>query len=182
VRISLQLIKNSSGTPSPSTYRKRFGSLRHAYELIGYGKSGDFGPVDLRRRTQTIREDLMRGIQAALPQAVTVACKGARWRSYLRLRTGKFVAVLIARSIGNLNTPVWQVDPVPRECRYTTLLALLDVSNDAVSAIYLLPQMTRRTRFHLRTGDTWLNGGKELETVKRSLLKLKRLTLSRSDR
>ena len=29
--------------PSPSTYRLRFGSLRHAYRLIGYGRPEQFG-------------------------------------------------------------------------------------------------------------------------------------------
>ncbi|MGD0307247.1 MAG: recombinase family protein, partial [Candidatus Acidiferrales bacterium] len=37
-RITLGTIKRSRETPSPSTYRLRFGSLRRAYELIGYGR------------------------------------------------------------------------------------------------------------------------------------------------
>lgn len=35
-RFSRGLIKSSADLPSPSTYRGRFGSLRRAYELIGY--------------------------------------------------------------------------------------------------------------------------------------------------
>ena len=53
-RLSLRLIQNSSDVPSPSTYRHRFGSLRRAYELIGYGRPDQFGPIDVRRRTQAL--------------------------------------------------------------------------------------------------------------------------------
>ena len=35
-RLSTQLIERSKGTPSAFTYRRRFGSLAHAYELISY--------------------------------------------------------------------------------------------------------------------------------------------------
>jgi hypothetical protein len=50
-RLSLRLIKNSADVPSPSSYRHRFGGLRRAYELIGYGGPEQFGPIDRRRRT-----------------------------------------------------------------------------------------------------------------------------------
>ncbi len=55
-RLTLALIQNSD-LPSPSTYRRRFGSLRRAYELIGYGQTKDFSPYDLRRRIQAQREN-----------------------------------------------------------------------------------------------------------------------------
>ena len=63
-RLSLNLIKDSAGVPSPSTYRHRFGSLRNAYKLIGYGRPDQFGPIDLRRRTQALRDQLMAQIVA----------------------------------------------------------------------------------------------------------------------
>ena len=66
-RLSLNLIKSSVGVPSPSTYRLRFGSLRRAYELIGYGRPVQFGPIDLRRRTQALRDELIAQIAAMFP-------------------------------------------------------------------------------------------------------------------
>jgi hypothetical protein len=53
-RLSLSVIKESSDTPSPSTYTHRFGSLRRAYELIQDGRPAQFGPIDLRRGTQSL--------------------------------------------------------------------------------------------------------------------------------
>ena len=165
-RLSLQLIKKSDDTPSPSTYRERFGSLRHAYELIGYGKPEDFGPIDLRRRTQAIREDLMRSIQAAFSDRVTVISKGGRWRSFLRLANGRFVTVLIARSVRRTSCAVWQIDPVPRECRRTTLLVLLNHDNCSICEMRLFPCIGHHRRFTVREGNLFLMGGKQLESLR----------------
>ncbi len=71
-RLSLGVIKNSPTVPSPSTYRKRFGSLRRAYELIGYGRAMDFGPIDLRRRTQAMRENLIARIQTTFADQISI--------------------------------------------------------------------------------------------------------------
>jgi len=112
-RLSLQLSKNSADVPSPSTYRGRFGSLRRAYQLIGYGRPEQFGPIDLRRRTQAFREELIASLLKLFPNEVWVVRRGGRWRSRLRLRSGKILWVLIARSIKAWEETVrWQIDPV----------------------------------------------------------------------
>jgi len=82
-RLSLKLIKNSAGIPSPSTYRLRFGSLRRPYELIGYGRPDQFGPIDLGRRTQALRDELVAQIAAMSPDNVSIVRRGGRWRSRL---------------------------------------------------------------------------------------------------
>src|SRR5438270_3462953 len=98
-RLSLRLLKESPDVPSPSTYRLRFGSLRKAYELIGYGRAEQYGPIDLRRRTQALREELMAKIATMFPGEVSIVRRGGRWRSRLRLRSGLIVSVLVARSL-----------------------------------------------------------------------------------
>lgn len=42
-RLSHSVVRNSSDVPSPSTYRLRFGSLRRACEMIGYGRPTSTG-------------------------------------------------------------------------------------------------------------------------------------------
>jgi DNA invertase Pin-like site-specific DNA recombinase len=98
-RLSLQIIKNCPDVPSASTYRGRFVSLRRAYQLIGYGRPEQFGPIDLRRRTQALREELMARLVKLFPNDLSVVSRSGRWRSRLRMRSGKIVSVLIARSI-----------------------------------------------------------------------------------
>jgi len=159
-RLSLNLIRTAGDVPSPSTYRKRFGSLRRAYELIGYGRPQQFGAVDLRRRTQALREELMERLVANFPQDLSIICRGGRWRRRLRLRGGLNISVLVARSVRPwTNAMRWQIDPVSHEHRYVTLLARLDEENLAFFDFHLIPKMDRRRRFHIRENDAWLDRG-----------------------
>src|SRR5207247_6794541 len=112
-RLSLRVVQNAPDTASPSTYRKRFGSLRRAYELIGYGRAADFGAIDLRRRTQAMRENLIARIKNMFADQMSIVRKGGRWRSRLRLRNGPNVSVLLSRPLRVWNTPIrWVVDPI----------------------------------------------------------------------
>lgn len=169
-RLSLQLIKEASELPSPSTYRGRFGSLRRAYELIGYGRSADFGNVDLRRRTQSLREELIGKIQVMFPTEVSIVRRGGRWRSRLRLKSGHIVSVLVSRSLGKKSQHfIWQVDPVVHERRCVTLIIFLNMGNSAVHEMYIFPTMDRTRRFHVTADDIWMKRGERLEVLSQFL-------------
>jgi DNA invertase Pin-like site-specific DNA recombinase len=162
-RLSLHLIKNSADAPSPSTYRLRFGSLRKAYELIGYGRPDQFGPIDLRRRTQALRDELIAQIATMFPDEVSIVRRGGRWRSRLRMRSGLMVSVLIARCVHVWKRSVrWQLDPVHHESRLVTLLARLDEENRSFLDFHILPDVDRGRSFHLCLGDPWLERGQPL--------------------
>jgi DNA invertase Pin-like site-specific DNA recombinase len=156
-RLSLKLVKESPNVPSPSTYRLRFGSLRRAYQLIGYGRADQFGAIDRRRRTQALREELIARIAALFSNEVIVIRRGGRWRSRLRLRCGLMVCVLVARSIKTSKDIRWQIDPVPHERKYVTLLARLDEANQRFLDYHLLPSINRPRRFQIRHDDAWLD-------------------------
>jgi len=166
-RLSLSLIKNSAGIPSPSTYRLRFGSLRRAYELIGYGRPEQFGPIDLRRRTQALRDELISQIATMFPNEVSVVRRGGRWRSRLRLRSGLMVSVLIVRSVLVWRQTVrWQIDPVQHECGLVAFLARLDQENRSFLDFHIVPNIDRRKRFHLSLTDPWLKRGQPLTDLR----------------
>ncbi len=165
-RLSLRLVKESPDMPSPSTYRLRFGSLRKAYELIGYGRADQFGPIDLRRRTQALREEVMAKIATMFPGQVSIVRHGGRWRSRLRLRGGLIVSVLVARSVRAWkNTFCWQIDPVRHERKYVMLLARLDKENRSVLDFHVMPSIDRLRRFHIRLDDLWLSRGLRLNDL-----------------
>jgi DNA invertase Pin-like site-specific DNA recombinase len=162
-RLSLDLIKNSEGVPSPSTYRHRFGSLRRAYELIGYGGNRGFGPIEVRRRTQALREELISQIVAMFPGHVSVIRRGGRWRSQLRLTNGSIVSVVLARSVRIWKQTVrWRVVPLLHERGYVTLLARLGQDNSSFLDFHILASMDRVKTFDLRLTDSWLNRGQRL--------------------
>jgi DNA invertase Pin-like site-specific DNA recombinase len=160
-RLSWQLIKESPESPSPSTYRQRFGGLRRAYELIGY-RNTDFGPIDLRRRTQAIRDGALQQIHALSPDKARIVRRASKRRSCLRLKNGRIVTVLLARSVESKFRRIWQIDPIRRECRYVTLLLLLDQTNSDVQELRLFREMSHRGRFHVRDFDLWLERGVKL--------------------
>lgn len=165
-RLSLALIKNSPDLPSPSTYRHRFGSLRRAYELIGYGRPGDFGSIDLRRRTRSLRDELLAQIASLFPNDVTVIRRGGRWRPRLRLRTGVTVAVLIGRCMRVWKGAVrWRIDPNRHERRCVTLLARLDEENRAILDLFVFPRIDCRRRFDTHRDDPWLRQGVRLQDL-----------------
>jgi DNA invertase Pin-like site-specific DNA recombinase len=169
-RLSLNLIKNSGEVPSPSTYRHRFGSLRRAYELIGYGRADQFGPIDLRRRTQAVRDELIERIAAMFPDDVSICRRGGRWRSRVRLKTGLTVAILIVRSVHVWKQTVrWIIDPVRHECRLVTLIARLDNENHSFLDFHVLPSLDRRKRFYISLCDPWLTRGQLLADMHRFL-------------
>jgi hypothetical protein len=149
-RLSLNLIKKSADVPSPSTYRHRFGGVRRAYELIGYGRPDQFGPIDLRRRTQALRDELMARIVVMFPYHVSIVRRGARWRSQLRMKDGSIVSVLVVRSVRTSKSTVrWRVAPVLHERGYVILLARLDQNNRAFLDFHLFPDMDRGRRFDI---------------------------------
>lgn len=163
-RLSLRLITGAEGVPSPSTYRLRFGSLRRAYQLIGYGRPDQFGPIDLRRRTRTLREELVERIAAIFPGDLSVVRRGGRWRSRLRLRSGLTVSVLVARCVRVWReTKRWRIDPNRNEYRLVTLLARLDEANESFLDFHVLPVVGRRKNFYISLDDPWLNGGERIE-------------------
>jgi hypothetical protein len=163
-RLSLSLIKSNAETPSPSTYRQRFGSLRRAYELIGYGHPTDFGPIDLRQRTQAIREQVLRNIHAACPETLTIIRRSGRWKPYLRMKNGRCISTIVARTI-RTDPWTWQVDPSRREWRRMTLLILLNKSNASIRETRVFKGLPRSRRFWIREQDPWLRSGTILTDV-----------------
>jgi len=165
-RLSFKLIKESAHTPSPSVFRTRFGSLRRAYELIGYVGNRPFNFIDLRRRTQAIREQLIMEIAARFPEDVAILRRGGRWRTRLRVRNCLTVSVVASRSVRVWkNTVRWAVEPLKNESQYVTLLAQLDEGNRSFHALHVLPGINRTKRFYLRQNDIWLKRGIRLNDL-----------------
>jgi hypothetical protein len=147
--LSPRLIEGSLVMPSPSTYTHRFGGLRRAYELIGYGRN--FAPIDKRGRIRLLRDDLLMQIKNMFPDQVSIVQRGPKWRSCLKLASGLTVSVLIARQARtSKNTENWRVDPVQRERRLVTLLARLDSQNMGFKDFHVFPNMDRHKRFEVR--------------------------------
>ena len=175
-RLSYRLVKEGPETPSPSVYRGRFGGLQRAYELIGYGGAEDFGQIDMRRRTRAIREELVNKIQVMFPNEVSIVRRGGIWRSRLRLKNGRFVSVIVCRSIGKRSQHfIWRVNPVGYERRWVTLLVLLNMKNEAIHEMRVFPNMNRN--FHLSVDHPRMNQWEPLNSLSEFLKAVKTASL-----
>ena len=58
-RLSGRLIDSARRIPTANVYRSRFGSLRRAYELIGYETERDFAYADVAKRTRILVQNLI---------------------------------------------------------------------------------------------------------------------------
>jgi len=132
--------------------------------MVGYGHPEQFGPIDLRRRTQALRDGLIAEIAGLFPDDVSIVRPGGRWRSRLCLRNGSLLSILVARSIRVGNDAVrWQIDPVEHEREQITLLARLDTDNRSFLDFCVLPSIDRPKRFHICETDPWLLRGAHLD-------------------
>jgi DNA invertase Pin-like site-specific DNA recombinase len=167
-RLTLQIIKQSRDTPSPSTYRGRFGGLRRAYAMIGYGRPDQFGRIDLRRKTIALREDLIQRIVMASEGAVSVVKLSGRWRSRLRMPKGRVVSVVVVRAVQVWKNAVrWIADPHQEEKKFVTLFARLNERNDSVLDLHLFRRIKQRRRFRVSLNDPWLKQGMKLRDLVR---------------
>jgi DNA invertase Pin-like site-specific DNA recombinase len=162
-RLTLQIIKESLGTPSPSTYRKRFGSLRRAYAMIGYGSPDQFGRIDLRQKTIALREELIQKIVSASEGAVSVVKLSGRWRSRLRMPGGRVVSLVVVRAVRVWKNAVrWIVDRHQDEKKFVTLIARLNERNDGFLDFHVFRQINRGRRFRVCLNDPWLKQGRKV--------------------
>ncbi|MGA8144233.1 MAG: recombinase family protein, partial [Candidatus Acidiferrales bacterium] len=167
-RLSLSLIQKSLETPSPSTYRHRFGGLQHAYSLVGYGHPDQFKSMDLRRRILALREELLVRIVRMFPDTVSIVRQSGRWRGRLRMPSGRIVSVLVARSIRPWKDSIrWQVDPHPGEGKFVTLLVRLNEENSGFQDFHVFTGTKAKRRFSLTRRDPRLRLGVRLRELSR---------------
>ena len=163
-RLSIPLIRKA-GLSSPKTYEHCFGSITRAYELIGCLNPRVSAMSAMRSHTQNLREEMIRKLRSLFPGDLTVIQRSGRWRTRLRLRTRSCISVLVEKTVRPWKTAIrWQVDPVPAERRFVTLLVRRDIQNASVQDYYVVPKVDNR-RFTLKLQDSWLERGECLSSL-----------------
>ena len=166
-RLSQTLIGRAPDSPaSTATLRTRFGNLRKAYEMIGYGSPEHFGIVDQRRRSMALRDLLVSRLQEIFPEELTVVQRYALCRPRIRFRSGLLISVTVSRAIRSRNGTVrWLVDPLKGERRLITLLVRLNQANQGIQDLFVVPSVDRPRRFWIKSDDKWLDRGTRLEDL-----------------
>jgi hypothetical protein len=104
--------------------------------------------------------------------------RGGRWRSRLRLKNGRFVSVIVCRSIGKKSQHfIWRVNPLAYERRWVTLLVLLNMKNEAIHEMRVFPNMNRP--FHLSADHQQMKRGERLNSLSQFLEAVKAVSQKR---
>ncbi|MGD0165624.1 MAG: recombinase family protein [Candidatus Sulfotelmatobacter sp.] len=166
-KLTVELMASTLGIPSASLYRRRFGSLSRAYELIGYdGFWRGGGWLEKRRYTHVLREDLMKRIVELSRDQISIENRGPSFRTRLRLHNGKLISVLASRTFRTHEGSVrWRLQPVSDESLLVTLIARLTIDNRAFKDFYVIPPFCTSSHIILKENDPRLNRGIRLDNL-----------------
>ena len=167
-RLSESLI-DSKGIHGTCTYRKRFGSLRRAYDLAGYRYPSDtFAYTAAGTKTCTIRDGVLLSLVSLFPEHLNAfRFRWATRRSQLLFNGSVKLYVWIARQYRSRRYGMrWKLIVPPRENDGLTLLCLLDGVNDKPESFYLFPALDLRCwRYSFGPGDALLSRGIKLTSL-----------------
>lgn len=166
--LTQHMIDVAPRVPSPSTYRKRFGKLSSAYELIGYSPDNTRivrQRVESKHRLRRLRVELLNRLRSMFGGRVRFRREPGRQR-YLHLKCGADVTVTLCRAGSVPDNPVWLVDPTTGQETRVTLLCLLNEPGDGFHAFYVFPRLGRTKVFRIREGCDFLLRGKRLRNLR----------------
>lgn len=152
-RITTNLLKSTSHSPSARTYHFRFGGLLKAYESVGYKGfwSGDW--LQSRRRIQALRDELMRQIVEADPAHFSLQCPGGAYRTRICRIDGTLISVIASRPFLGHKSDIRWLLPRPDESQMITLVARLSLSLDKFKDMFVIPPVRGPIAVYLTETD-----------------------------
>jgi DNA invertase Pin-like site-specific DNA recombinase len=133
-------------SPTPATFKNRFGSMVNAYRLIGFEPRIDYSHVELKRRLSNKTGELVAGLIAEIKELGATTTWDER-NQILQINNELRVKVTFARHyITNFGSsrwvlrwdaPVWQSEIKPD----LTMAVRMDRNNEKIRDYYLLPGM-----------------------------------------
>jgi hypothetical protein len=153
-KLTTHLLQRNMTTPCGTTYRVRFGTLSHAYELISYSRSWPEGWLQARRRIQTLRTELIKKIVELNPTRIIIENRGYKYHARLRTHDGMLVSVLVSRPVRGYKDAIrWLVKPRTDERNLITLVARLSLQCDSFKDMFLIPAIGNASHVYLKDRD-----------------------------
>ncbi|QOZ45546.1 recombinase family protein [Bradyrhizobium sp. CCBAU 53340] len=108
--LSAKVIDQAKGMPSAENYRRRFGSLRKAYELICYVPKADYRHLETRGERRDLIKHLAAQICSALP-TIDPHLIAERSGGCLAVNDGSFISLRVVRSWqhSQRHCPAWSL-------------------------------------------------------------------------
>ncbi len=166
-KLSQSMMDEHPGIPHAMTYRKHFGSLRRAYELIGYRLSSQQLKIpDQSRRRRQMQKILIAEIEKLFPNQGRVCF--VKNRPVFTLDDGHTVLLRVCYCF---QTPGkqkirWWLAAAPSDRHLTTLLCLGNLTNDGFEGFHLLPSLEGVTKHTIqREADPVLQRGVRIASL-----------------
>ena len=138
-RLSEKIINTTLGVPAVNVYDERFGSLRNAYQRIGYNIKWDFDWIDRKNQFKELLRDTADDISDRLKKAGAVACFEPGI-DVLTVNDRFAISFRLARSWrGTCREPIWTINRrVALPDGYIIAIRLGDGNKDVLD-YFLLP-------------------------------------------
>jgi len=160
--LSSGLIKGVPGSLSTDGYRRRFGSLTKAFQLVGYD-SPRKRTVQSRQQIQGLRRELMQRLVQMFPGEVSILARGPIRRNCLKLKNGIRVAVRACLCVNRATKgQTWIMQPAGIEERLLVLMAMMNTGNTDFETVYVLPPIANRFTLRLSLDSKLLRSGMRL--------------------
>lgn len=139
------IIDESEEMPSSAVYRKRFGSLVRAYELIGYTPDRDYSFVAINRALRQLHPRMVADVVASL-QRLGGQVESRPDSDLFTLNGELTVSIVLARCLTKPTGARWHVLLERGLLPDITIAVRMDASNEAVLDYYLLPSIDMSAR------------------------------------
>jgi len=165
-RLTTSIIDAASGMPSAPSYIKHFGSLRRAFDLIGYKSPRDYDWVDSRAHWLEVLEVHARQVAEALNSAKHVKARFAREPPYVVVSRKVCICFQVARQLKKREPHYAASWRAYRRKRQTGLLIVLrlDEANRTI-ADYLILAASKIRADYLSFSEAQLHGAIRVATM-----------------
>jgi hypothetical protein len=151
-RISGILIDEAEGLPSSTAFSHRFGTLLHAYRLIGYDPGIDYNFIEENRRLRKRHPEIV----ASVVQQITALGGTATWDEgthLLHLNQELMVSIVLCRhTTTQAGASRWLIRLDAGLRPDITIAVRMDAMNEGIRDYYLLPGIDM-TWEHLRIAE-----------------------------
>jgi len=168
-KLSQKLLKKR-GVFDHRAFVRRFGSMKQAYELIGYKPSLlTFKAMEGYRKGQNLRTQLLSNLSQLFPsQLRIIRLPNQSCRKAVELDNHVQIAVHTCRPLRpTLDGPRWILIKHRKEERMVSLICMTNESLNGFDAMYLVPEVgSLMNRYKiLREGHPLLTAGKRLDSL-----------------
>ncbi len=166
-RLTEMLIEKAPNLPSVAPYVQRFGSLEHAFELVGYRFSSKLWQQNEgRKHSRRLWMKLLSDIYARFPSHVEIVHAPLWNRLMLEIDGHIRVSVILCRHYKTQRKAGWRLHPIPSESGSLTLLALFAQGNKKLQKFHLQSRIDKpKGQYSFDRNDPWLSQGTKLNDL-----------------